>query len=157
MQYSIKRKDIAGESIELQQAPISGKVVANNDGKPLERSKEKYGPFQVRMKDGTVKRLFVRPRLLDPVPTVHLEDEEILLARKLFVVEYVFAAVPILMFLIHGPIATVIAFVLLLTNFRILRTKWMPTLKWCAIYALSIVVYWVFALILKLILGTPAH
>lgn len=151
MKYTIKRKDIAGETVELIQAPFSGRVVAQAGGVSLERVSEKFAPFLVKMKDGSTKKLTVRARLLDPVPTVYLDEEEILLARHLHIVECIFAALPILMFLIHGALATLLAFFLLLANFRILRSSMNPTVRWCAIYALNIVVYWIFAFFIKLI------
>lgn len=152
MHFSVSRKDVAGGSIELDKTTLSGKINVKVAGESVKRLKEKDAPFVIPMKDGTNKNLVVKMHLLDPVPAIFLDGEEILLARKLRVVECVFAFLPILMFLVHGPVLTLLAFFILLANFHILRSQWMPTLRWCAIYALSIVIYAAFALLLKLVL-----
>lgn len=152
MHFSITRKDVAGGAIELDKPAVFGRLDVKVAGTSVERLKAKDAPFPIQMKDGSTKNLVVKPHLLDPVPAVSLDGEEILLERKLRVVECIFAFVPILMFLVHGPLLTLLAFFILLTNFHILRTKWMPTVRWCAIYALSITIYAAFALLLKLVL-----
>lgn len=152
LDFTINRKDVAGGKIELHKTALSGHIEVTVDGQKVQRLKEEKAPFPIKMKDGSVKKLTLKMRLLDPVPSVYLDGEEILLARKLLVVECVFAFLPIMMFLIHGPIATVLAFFVLLANFRILRLSWMPTVRWAAIYALSIILYWALALLLRLFL-----
>lgn len=152
MHFSINRKDVTGGTIELDKTAVSGRVDVKVSGQSVERLKEKDAPFVIPMKDGSSKKLVLKMHLLDPVPAVFLDGEEILLARKLRVIECIFAFVPILMFLVHGPVLTVLAFFILLANFRILRSTWMPTVRWCAIYALSIAIYAAFALLLKLVL-----
>lgn len=152
MHFSINRKDVSGELIELDKTTLSGRINVKVAGESVPRLKEKDAPFVIPMKDGSKKNLVVKMHLLDPVPAIFLDGEEILLARKLLIIECVFAFLPILMFLVHGPVLTLLAFFILLANFRILRSQWLPTIRWCAIYALSIVIYAAFALLLKLVL-----
>ncbi|MBX9686761.1 MAG: hypothetical protein K2X27_08665 [Candidatus Obscuribacterales bacterium] len=151
MKFSLKRKDIAADSLEIERSALSGFVQVKIDGRPLARLKEKNGPFEVEMKDRSKRKLFVRSRWLDPVPAVFLGDEELLLAEKLRFIDYLFGCFPVLMFLPYGPLPTVIAFILLLLNFRILRTKTQATLKWAAIYALDISLFWLLLALVKFV------
>lgn len=153
MKFIIKRKEIAGEILELERSPVSAQVKVSLDGKPLERLKEKRNPFLLPMKDKSSRKLYVRARWLDPVPVVLLDQEEILLAEKLRFIDYLFACFPILMFLVYGPFSTVVAFFLLMGNFRILRTNWKPTVKWAAIYALDLLVFWAVLAVIKLVVN----
>lgn len=144
MKFTIKRKDFAGgESLELERSPVSGKVKVRLGEQVLEHIKEKGSPFDLTMKDKTHRKLFVRARWLDPVPAVFLDQEEILLAEKLRWIDYLFGCFPALMFLVYGALPTLIAFFMLMANFRILRTKMRPTIKWGAIYALDITLFWI--------------
>lgn len=154
MKFSVKRKDIAGQSIEIERSLISGSVKVIVDGKQLERIKEKHGPFEIAMKDKTRRKLFVRARWLDPIPTVTLDQEEILLAERLRFIDYLFGCFPICMFLLYGPLPTLIGFFMLMGNFRILRTKMQPTVKWAAIYGLDLVVFWLVAAIVNFAVTT---
>jgi hypothetical protein len=150
--FTISRKDVAGGAIEIDKTVLSGRLDVKVAGNSVHRLKEKGAPFLIPMKDGSSKQLILKMHLLDPVPAAFLDGEEILLARKLRVIECIFAFLPIMMFMPHGPLMTLLAFFILLANFRLLRTTWMPTLRWCAIYALSISIYAAFALLLKLVL-----
>jgi hypothetical protein len=153
MKFTISRKDIAGEILELERSALSGRVKVIQGEKPLARLKEKHGPFDLVMADGTHRRLFVRARWLDPVPVVLLEQEAILLAQPLRFIDYIFACFPVLMFLIYGAFSTVTGFFLLMGNFRILRSKMRPSMKWAAIYAMDIAVFWLVIAIVKFVLA----
>lgn len=153
MKFTIKRKDVEGEQIEIERSPVSGRVKVSVGGKELERLKDKNRPFNLKMKDKTHKKMFIHARWLDPVPAVFIDSEEVLLAEKLRVIDYAFGSFPILMFLVYGPFSTVVAFFLLMGNFRILRTRMSPTVKWAAIYAMDIAVFWIVVTIIKLVLS----
>lgn len=148
MKFTIKRNDIA-EAVELERSALSGAVKVSQAGKTLERLKESKYPFLIEMKDRSKKKLFIKARWLDPVPVVFLDEEEILLAEKLRVIDHIFACFPILMFLLYGALPTVVGFFLLMGNFRILRTKMQPTIKWAAIYALDIALFWIVMVIVR--------
>jgi len=151
MKFSIKRNTIAGETIELERSALSGAVKVSQAGKVLERLKEARSPFPIEMKDRSKKKLYIKARWLDPVPVVFLEEEEILLAEKLRAIDYIFACFPILMFLVYGALSTIAGFFLLMANFRILRTKMQPTVKWAAIYAMDIASFWIVMAIVKFV------
>lgn len=141
MKFTIKRQDIDGQ-LEIERFFWSGQIKACLAGKPLERVKEKGFPFIVPMKNGKNCKLIIKTGWLDPVPRLYLDQEEIRLAEPLRPIDYIFACFPVLMFLAYGPLATVLAFFLLMANFRILRSKSKPSLKWTSIYALNIVSFW---------------
>ena len=149
MKFTIKRKDVTGDLLELERSFWSGRITVVQCGKSLSRQSEKQRPFDVSMRDGTRRRLFVRVRWLDPVPAVFLDQEEILLAEPLRFIDYLFACFPVLMFLVYGALSTLVAFFLLMANFRILRTKMQPSIKWAAIYALDIASFWLVVAIVK--------
>ncbi len=149
MKFIIKRKDLKGEALELERSPVSGRVKASVDGKALERLKEKNSPFDLVTTDKVHHKLYVRARWLDPVPVVHLDSEEIKLAENLRAIDYFFGCFPIIMFLAYGAISTLVAFFLMMGNFRILRSKMSPTVKWATIYAMDIVAFWAVVAIVK--------
>lgn len=152
MKFTIKRQDfVQGEALEIERSALSGRLKVRLNGEELAQLKEKGHPFDVTMKDRSHRKLFVRARWLDPVPVVLLDSEEILLAEKLRWIDYMFGCFPALMFLVYGPLPTIIAFFMLMGNFRILRTKMRPTIKWSAIYALDIVLFWIVALLVKFV------
>ncbi len=188
MQFTIKRKDVAGEILKLDRSPYSGRVTVSLDGKELERLKEKGNPYKLPMKDKSFSKLYIKARWLDPVPMVLLDKEldntpgkepdkkpdkkpgkkpgkepakisgekesqkeEILLAEKLRWIDYLFGCFPALMFLFFGPLPTLVAFFMLMANFRILRSKWRPTVKWAAIYALDMVLFWIVYALVKFV------
>lgn len=153
MKFIIERKDLSGE-IVLSRSPVTARVSVTQNGKELHRLKEKNGPFEVSMKDGTSSRLLVKARWLDPVPVVFLEQESILLAEPLRFIDYLFGCFPIVMFLPYGVLSTLIGFFLLMGNFRILRTKMQPIVKWAAIYAMDIVSFWLVLAIVRFALFT---
>jgi len=157
VKYTIKRQDFA-ETLEIERAPLSGKVKVRMGGVDLQVLKEKGHPFDVTMKDRSHRKLYIKARWLDPVPVILLDTEEILLAEKLRWIDYLFGCFPALMFLVYGALPTIIAFFMLMANFRILRTKMRPTIKWSAIYALDIVLFWLVALIVKFVWNfSPGH
>ncbi|MBX9721919.1 MAG: hypothetical protein K2X81_11030, partial [Candidatus Obscuribacterales bacterium] len=140
---TIKRKEFAGELLTIEQQPFSGRIAVNLDEKPLERLKEKPCPFDLPMKDKSHRKLFIRARFLDPVPAVFIDDEEILLAEKFRAIDYIFACFPILMYLVLGALPTIVAFFVLKANFKILRSKMRPSVKWAAVYGLDLLVFWI--------------
>jgi hypothetical protein len=154
MKFTVKRKDVQGDTFIVQRSALSGRLSVLQGDKPLSRLNEKQRPFDVLMKDGAHKRLYVRARWLDPVPVVLLEQEEILLAERLRWIDYLFGAFPILMFLVYGAFSTLVGFFLLMANFRILRTRMQPSIKWAAIYALDISVFWIVLAVIKFVMGT---
>ncbi|MBY0358370.1 MAG: hypothetical protein K2W82_10250 [Candidatus Obscuribacterales bacterium] len=154
MNFKINRQDIIDGTIELHSSNWGGRASANLDGKQLERAREKGWPFIVPGKKGKSHKLYVRAHFLDPVPAVTLDQQEILLAEKLRIVDCFFAVLPIGMFIGHGPLPTLLGYFVVSANFKILRSKWMPTLKWAAIYALSIAVFGLTTMLSKLIWNT---
>jgi len=153
MKFTVKRKDVQGETFVVERSALSGRVSVQQGDKPLARLNEKQRPFDIVMKDGAHKKLYVRSRWLDPVPVVLFEQEEILLAERLRWIDYLFGAFPVLMFLVYGAFSTLVGFFLLITNFRILRTKMQPSIKWAAIYALDISVFWIVLAVIKFVVG----
>lgn len=153
MKFIIKRNDLKGEALELERSPVSGRVKASVDGQLLERLKEKNNPFVLVTRDNKNHKLYVRARWLDPVPVVHIDNEEIRLAENLRAIDYFFGCFPIIMFLAYGPLSTLIAFFLMMANFRILRSKMSPTVKWATIYAMDITVFWAVVTVANFILA----
>lgn len=143
MKFTIEREDLS-EPLVLERPFWSGALKAYLGKTPLPRIKEKGFPFAFELpaRKNTMRKLLIKPGWLDPVPQVFIDTEEVKLAEKLRGIDYCFACFPVLMFLPYGPLATVCAFFLLLTSFRVLRTKSRPSLKWAAIYALYIAVFW---------------
>jgi hypothetical protein len=152
MKFTIKRKDVAGESLEIERGTWTGQVKVIQEGKPLSRLKEKNVPFEIRMKDGSRSKLFVLARWLDPIPKLMLGTEEIRLAEPLRMIDYIFGCFPVLMFLVYGALSTLVGFFLLMGNFRILRTKMQPSIKWAAIYAMDIAAFWIVIAIVKFVI-----
>lgn len=153
MKFSIKRKDLKGETLELERSPVSGRVKASLDGKSLERLNEKNRPFDLITRDNKHHKLYVRARWLDPVPVVHIDDEEIKLAENLRAIDYFFGCFPIIMFLAYGALSTLVAFFLMMGNFRILRSKMSPTMKWATIYAMDLAVFLAVVAIVKFVIS----
>lgn len=119
-----------------------GRAKVQLDGKYLERSKEKGSPFLVRDKEGNIRQLRIKAHFFDPVPVILLDQEEILLAERLRVIDCLLAILPIGMFIGRGPLPTLIGYFVITANFRILRTRLSPTVKWVAVYALSLAVFY---------------
>lgn len=144
MKFTIKRKEFAGgEPLEIDRSAFSGRVQVRLGEQLLQPTKEKGRPYEITLKGKSQGKLFVRTRWLDPVPAVFLDNEEILLAEKLRWIDYLFGCFPALMFLAYGPLPTLLSFFMLMANFRILRTKMRPSLKWAAIYAMDLVLFWI--------------
>lgn len=152
MKFCVRRKDIAGETLEFERSAWTGHVKVRMDGKELQRLNEKNRPFDLPMKDKSRKKIFIRARWLDPVPVVLIDKEEVLLAERLRPIDYIFGCFPISMFLVYGSFSTLIGFFLLLGNFRILRTKMSPTIKWAAIYAGNLAAFWAVTAVINMIL-----
>lgn len=132
------------------------------DGKPLARLLERGAPYQVIDKKGDQHKLLLKAHFLDPVPAVYIDDKVVPLARPLHRVESAFAILPAGMFLGRGMLAVIIAYVLISTNFKLLRsdlklpgklstTEIGGTLKWVLIYAFSLAVYLAYMLLAYLL------
>lgn len=147
MKFKIHKDELFSGTLELESAILGGSARALLNGDPLARAKEKGAPFLLKVKDGTTQKLYVRPHFLDPVPSVFLEQKEILIAEKLRPVDCFLAILPLGMFIGHGPLPAVIGYFVIVSNFKILRTKWLPSLKWAAIYGLSISVFYLISLL----------
>ena len=151
MKFTIKRKELAGETLEIERSAFSGKLLVKQGDKQITPLKEKGRPYELDMKDKSQGRLIIRSRWLDPIPVVMLDNQEILLAEKLRWIDYLFGCFPALMFLVWGPLPTLIAFFMLMANFRILRTKMRPSVKWAAIYALDLLLFWLVVALVKFV------
>ena len=141
MKFKLQYKELEGQDIEITCPMWFGQVTVDIDGKPCPRLVEKQCPYRIVFNDGTVRKLVLRAHFLDPVPSVRLDEQEILLARKLHRVESVFAVLPAGMFLGHGILAVLLGYLVISSNFKILRLNLQGTLKWVLIYAISIVAY----------------
>ena len=138
MKFKVQHKLLEGQDIELDCPMWFGQVTVTKDGEHLERIPERRLPYKVVTASGEIAKLIVRSNFLDPVPEVKLNGEVIPLARKLHRVESLFAALPAGMFLGHGLLAVLIGYLVISTNFKILRSSWKSTFKWTTMYAISI-------------------
>ncbi len=138
MKFKLQHKLLEGQDIEITCPMWFGQIMVTKDGEPLERIPEKRLPYKVVTDSGETAKLIVRANFLDPVPEVKLNGEVIPLARKLHRVESLFAVLPAGMFLGHGLLAVLIGYMVITSNFKILRSSWQGTLKWTAIYAISL-------------------
>ncbi len=147
MKIQLQHHEIEGREIEITCPLWFGRVNVTADGGTVERTVEKDAPYQITDSEGGLHKVVVRAHFLDPVPAVYVDGKNVLLARKLHRVESFFAVLPVGMFIGRGLLAVLLGYLVISSNFKILRSNWHSTLKWVVIYALSLSAFFVFRLI----------
>lgn len=152
MKLKLQHEDIC-DDIEIN-APWFGKLTVTCSGNPLERVADKQPAYTVVARDGSTKKLQLKAHFLDPVPDAMLDGKPILLARKLHLVESLFAVLPVGMFIGHKLLAVLLGVVVITTNFKILRSNLHGTLRWVLIYGQSLLAFMLLLLIEHLLWRT---
>ncbi len=113
-----------GRPAKLVRSVISGSSRISVDGVDVARTNAPDRPFVVQLSDRKTATVIVQGRGFDYVPRVLVDGNEIQIAPKLSLLEYLVAALPVLLIVLGGLIGGVIGFGAMALNQWILRRPW---------------------------------
>ena len=152
-QFSLAHKKRV--SVELAIPFWFGKTRVYVNEKEAFQLEEKGKPYDLKLPDGSMKKMYVKNSFMDVVPKVFIDGEEILFARKLLWYEYFLALMPLVL-LVAGAIGGLFGGGAMVFNLRIWRTDFPLSLKVglnIAITFIAFILTMVAALIVSTLLG----
>ena len=88
--------------IELLRNFWTGSAKAFLNGVQMKRLKEKGNPFQIDLRNGETKKMYIKLNGIDFAPKVVIDDKEILLAPKIKPYQYLIVGIPLILMFIGG-------------------------------------------------------
>jgi hypothetical protein len=146
---AFKRQHLTVETASLFIGP---KLLLN--GEVVKRQK---GRYPVASDSGVQKLIQMRYNLVDPVPTVKIDDQAINLVEPLQWYEYAWSGLPILLVFVGGALGGFIGGVATVANGRLFRSERGPVAKYglsVLITVSAVAVFFALAIALRLAIGT---
>jgi len=137
-------------SIETASSPFGGPKLLLND---LVVKREK-GRYPVTDDSGAPILIQIKGNLVDPVPTLVIDEEKVKLAEPLQWYEYAWSGMPILLMFIGGALGGLVGGVASIANGRIFRSDRRSTEKYAMaglITVTAVAIYYVVAVVLRLL------
>lgn len=157
MEVVINHEKLQGRRITVQTAGFFRGVRLLSNGNPVEG---KRGTYTVRDTHGREVRVKVKSHLLDPIPRVEIDGEDLRLARPLTWYEYVWMGLPIILVFGGGALGALIGIVATYASARIFRSERAPVGKYlisALISLAAVVLFFILVTILEIWLrGYPA-
>ncbi len=120
MELIIEHKDFSKNKLSLTTAGFfRGSKIFLND-RELSKEKRKYIAQNDQNEQVTIK---LKNRLIDPIPKVEIDDQEIEIAPPLKIIEYIWMALPVLLVFGGGALGGVCGFIAAYSSSRIFRSN----------------------------------
>ena len=154
MQFDFKLRE-EKIHITLHIPILIGKIRVYANEKELKQLNEKGKPYEIKLSDGSVRKMYLKSVFYDYIPKVEINEEEILLARKLFWYEYVLSCLPLVL-LAGGALGGVLGVIGVFSNMRIFRSEFPIVFKIMsgfAVFIISFLLYIAGVIVLKILIG----
>ncbi|HEY9060805.1 MAG TPA: hypothetical protein VIO64_09935 [Pseudobacteroides sp.] len=141
MRKVIIMDDENSPKIELQLASFIQGIKLYVDGKEIKKSADPGKPYLVNMKNGEMKKIFIKVKFFDYIPSVIVDGKEILIAPKLQTYHYIIGGIPMLIVFLGGAIGAMVGFAGMMINYKIFRSKMNAALKILSVAGITLAVY----------------
>ena len=134
MEIPISHEKLQGQRISLRTAGLfSGAKILSN-GNPIKGKGNKY---ILRDSQGAEVIVIIKNSLLDPIPKIEIDKDEIQLARPLTWYEYTWMGLPIILVFAGGALGAIIGFTAAYSSSRIFRSERSTAKKYLVTGAIS--------------------
>jgi hypothetical protein len=137
-------------SVETASSPFGGPKLLLND-MDVKREKRRYA---VTDDSGAQILIQMKGSLIDPVPTLVIDDEKVQLAEPLRWYEYAWSGMPILLMYVGGALGGLVGGVASIANGRIFRSERRTIEKYAmagVISVTAVAIYYVVVIVLRLL------
>jgi hypothetical protein len=119
MRIEVRHPAFTTQHLAVETASLLGGPKLLLNGEVVKRQKGRYA---VAMDSGAETLVQMKYNLVDPVPTLKIDDESVRLADPLQWYEYAWGGMPILLVFVGGALGGLIGGIASVTNGRILRS-----------------------------------